>query len=380
MDKDIRNWTRQCESCQQSKITRHTKSPTMHFDLPSNRFESVHIDIVGPLPIVTRTHSTFPSPERYILTCIDRTTKWLEATPLVDITAVTVAQAFFENWICKFGVPLYVVSDQGSQFESELFKELSKLVGFHRLRTTAYHPQCNGMIERQHRTLKSAIMARKQNWLDALPAVLLGMRMTPLESGYSPAQLTYGVQILTPSQLISPQKKTFDSKYIQDLHDTMQKVSTDLETQKKRVLKNTKSFIPKDLKNATQVWLRIDRVRRPLEAPYSGPFKVISKNDKFFTIQLHNGNKSNVSIDRLKPVRVPESTTIPVTDDSVVDQEPASSATEEHSLDDATEEVAEDTPESTPEESSDEAIEPLPKTTRSGRQVKFNTKNDYKYF
>ena len=58
-------------------------------------------------------------------------------------------------------MPLHLVTDRGRQFESELFKELSSLIGFHRLRTTSYHPQSNGIIERTHRTLKTAIMARK---------------------------------------------------------------------------------------------------------------------------------------------------------------------------------------------------------------------------
>ena len=62
--------------------------------------------------------------------------------------ASTVAVSFLNTWIARFGVPLYVVTDRGAQFESEPFQELSSLTGFHRLKTTSYHPQVNGMIER----------------------------------------------------------------------------------------------------------------------------------------------------------------------------------------------------------------------------------------
>ena len=96
-----------------------------------------------------------------------------------------------------------MVTDRGSQFESELFLELSKLIGFYHLRTTSYHPQANGIIERQHRTLKTSVMSRKQNWLDALPIVLLGKRNIPNEDGVSPAIATTGTHFLLPQPIIS---------------------------------------------------------------------------------------------------------------------------------------------------------------------------------
>ena len=176
MDRNIREWCRECQSCQQAKILKHTRSPISDFHLPSERFQTVHVDIVEPLSPVKDQLQPYLSPNKYILTCIDRATRWVEACPLPDISAAIVAHAFMVTWISRFGIPLYVITDRGTHFESELFRQLSRLVGFHRLRTTSYHLQCNGLIERFHRTLKTAIIARGESWLTALPVVLLALR------------------------------------------------------------------------------------------------------------------------------------------------------------------------------------------------------------
>ena len=112
------------------------------------------------------------------------------------------ALAFLNTWVSRFGVSLHVVTDRGSQFESELFRDLSTIIAFHRLGTTAYHPQTNGMIERLHRTLKTVIMTRKQSWLDALPIILLGIRNMPNVQGFFPATAIIGTQLFLPKPII----------------------------------------------------------------------------------------------------------------------------------------------------------------------------------
>ena len=100
---------------------------------------------------------------------MDRSTNWIEAVPIDAPSAKETADAFVKTWISRFGVPLYVVSDQGKNFESELFNHLAKTIGFHRIRTTAYHPQSNGKVERSHRTLKQIIKCHsKTDWFQAL--------------------------------------------------------------------------------------------------------------------------------------------------------------------------------------------------------------------
>ena len=107
----------------------------------------------------------------YLLTVMDRYSRWLEAIPLPTITAKDCATALLRHWMARFGVPHDITTDQGPQFTSTLCADLMSLLGVKTLRTTANHPQANGMVERVHRALKEHLMAsnaRPLNWMDNL--------------------------------------------------------------------------------------------------------------------------------------------------------------------------------------------------------------------
>ena len=73
------------------------------------------------------------------------------------ITAEACAEVLFKHWVCRFGIPETIISDQGRQFEAHVFKKVLEFLGITKHRTTSYHPQSNGMVERCHRTMKDSL-------------------------------------------------------------------------------------------------------------------------------------------------------------------------------------------------------------------------------
>ncbi|BHF78535.1 hypothetical protein SprV_0602164800 [Sparganum proliferum] len=292
MHKDLKAWTRACLGCQRSKIQRHNKAPIGTFPGPGARFSHVHLDIVDPLPLSNGCS--------YLLTCVDRFTRWPEAIPLPDIAAPTVVKAFLSRWVAIFGAPSTITTDRGAQFESHLFQSLLSFLGCTRIRTTAYHPAANGMVERFHRQLKASLRAAAdpENWTDHLPLVLLGIRsaLKP-DLDCSAAELVFGATVRLPGEMISPTPQSAVEDPTNLLHRLRQFMRT-LSPVPSRSSASP-SYLEKDLATCSHVYLRCDRVRRPLEPPYDGPFRVISRGTKNFRIQ-RGTREEVVSVDRLK--------------------------------------------------------------------------------
>lgn len=180
----------------------------------------------------------------------------------------------------------------------------------HKRRTTAYHPQCNGKVERWHRRMKAAIMAyasedwvpllslRICNYRALLPLILLGLRTAINDdSGVSAAQLTYGTGLRLPSNFFTASEAKIEDapEFVKDLGRPLRK----FESQARRHAAKP-VYVLATLKSCSHVFLRADTPRGTLNPPYSGPYSVLERDEKTMVIDC-DGEKKKVSLDRIRP-------------------------------------------------------------------------------
>ncbi|XP_018374067.1 PREDICTED: uncharacterized protein LOC108768207 [Trachymyrmex cornetzi] len=203
---------------------------------------------------------------------IDRFSRWPEAIPLEEISADTVSTAFYTHWVSRFGAPHTISTGQGPQFKATLFKTLTNLIRCNRIRTSAYHPASNGILERWHRTLKSAIMCHgNHNWLEVLPTVLLGLRTCFKEDlKSSPAEMLYGSSLRSPGEFFLEEDPPADPEIFLQKHRIAMR---NIKSRPTSHHCNKTPFYHKNLFDCTHVWVRDDTVRKSLQPPYSGPFQ-----------------------------------------------------------------------------------------------------------
>ena len=223
MSREIRYWTHTCTACQRAKVSQHVVAPLTPLPMPDKRFDSLHVDIVGPLP----ASQGFT----YLLTIVDRFTRWPEAIPLSDISALTCARAFLYHWVSRYGVPTTLTSDRGRQFVSELWRKTAALLGTATNTTTSYHPQSNGLVERMHRTMKAVLKAKLEsdpNWIDVLPVVMLGMRAAVKQDlNCSAAEMVFGEALRLPGEFFvsADGDCAADPAFVVDLRQKMRQIS-----------------------------------------------------------------------------------------------------------------------------------------------------------
>ena len=303
MRQDVSLWARECVPCQRSKVRRNVVPPIGEFIVPQRRFEHLNLDIVT-MPL--------SNGYRYLLTAVDRMSRWPVAIPMCDITAESVADAFAHGWVSLFGVPSSITTDRGSQFSSTLWQQLMSVWGIKTHLTTAYHPAANGLVERFHRRLKEALLAlgtdSVDEWFWRLPCVLLAIRTTlKPDLGASPADMVFGEGLAVPGTLLSelPPSEADAQQHRQSTLANLRLEVARLQPTPTSAHRVPRQHLPEDLQTASHVF-----VRRPpfgqasLATPYLGPYRVISRESHSFRISLPGGGTEVVSVARLKPAFV----------------------------------------------------------------------------
>lgn len=161
----VERWCSSCQLCNPRKSPASARAPLQLMEV-TRPFQHVGMDILGPLPETERGN-------RYILVIGDYFTKWKEAFPMKDMEALTIARLLVNEVICRFGVPDSIHADQGRNFESAVLKEICQLLGIRKTRTTPYHLQFDGLVERFNRILLNmlgiVVMDDEHSWDLHLP-------------------------------------------------------------------------------------------------------------------------------------------------------------------------------------------------------------------
>ena len=223
---DVRLHVATCRDCNKNKYSNRTpRAPMTEYQAgcPGDR---VHLDILGPF-------RESQSGMRYVLMVIDQFTRWLELVPLPTQEAEAVAKGFFEQYVVRFGVPLAVHTDQGRNFESQLFSAFCELLEVTKSRTTAYRPSANGQVERYNQLVLNYLRAflpdKHDQWDQYLPALGMAVRATVNRStGFTANMLQLGRELVMPMDLwlglTSDIDQKFPAEYLQDMKKIMEEV------------------------------------------------------------------------------------------------------------------------------------------------------------
>jgi transposase InsO family protein len=309
MEKDISEHLQCCDKCQITKVGKMVPellSPLPQCTEPNQR---IHADLFGPL-------KTNDGDKKFILCVTDTFTKYVELVVLPNKEALTVATGILNRWICRFGLPLEIFTDQGKEFTNKMAEHLFAALHIRHSTTSAYHPQCNSQAEVCNKTIAKYLAAfvddSTLDWELYVPAMMFTYNASYHHSvKATPFSLTFGLEARLPSffapdfrQLYDPELS--DDNLLAQLHTAREKAVANnlLATDKQEayfncsathhdyhegqfVLLSDFSFLNKNCKLAPK---------------FSGPFKILHvKSPHNVELLLANGRKIVVNVARVKP-------------------------------------------------------------------------------
>lgn len=275
----INKFIKSCDLCQKNKILPTNKLP-MRITTTSNKpFEKIFLDIVGPI-------SSSLSNNRFILTIQDDLSKYSMGIPIPNQEVVTIAQVFVERFICMFGAPDMILTDQGSNFMAQLMKEICKFLKIKKLSTSAYHPQSDGALERSHRTLGEYLRiytnGDPSNWDTWLPFAMFCYNSTPHSSTeIMPFEILYGFKPTIPSSVKSDRDVIYNyDDYLSELRYRLQTAYSVAKSNCIEKKEKNKTYYDKKAELVTfkvddLVLLQKENRSTKLDSLWTGPHKII---------------------------------------------------------------------------------------------------------
>eukprot|EP00745_Piridium_sociabile_P002381 TRINITY_DN1145_c0_g1_i6.p1 TRINITY_DN1145_c0_g1~~TRINITY_DN1145_c0_g1_i6.p1 ORF type:complete len:1434 (+),score=199.20 TRINITY_DN1145_c0_g1_i6:329-4630(+) len=294
----VAKYCQTCDVCQKT-VSKGKVHPIALAKMPVVEvpFQKIAVDLIGPFS------PTSNNGFRWVLTVMDVATRYPEAIPLRKIDTVSVAEALMVVF-SRVGYPEEILSDCGSQFISDLMKEIYRLLSIRSIHTSPYHAQANGLVERFNGTLKTmlkkVVQSHPENWDRYLPALLFAYRELPCEStGFSPFELVFGRRPRGPmdvlAQVWSDDKQREDAKplyqYVSDLKTVL---SESISVAHENLAKSSDRYkhfhdlksVPRSFQVGDEVLVLLPSDSNRLLMSWKGPFPVVKSYGTDYKIQM----------------------------------------------------------------------------------------------
>lgn len=302
MSKDVANYVKHCKKCLLNKVRSATREEMTITKTPQGTFDTVIVDIIGPLPRTSNGHE-------YVVTLICDLSKFLVAVPTRTTDAKTVARAIFENFVLIFGPMRELISDQGTEYKNNILMKLCELMGVHKKFSTPHHHQSVGSIERNHRTFNEYIRAYATNifeWDTYLPYFVYCYNTSKnltFENRFSPYELVFSkrnnglanIDLKNVEPLYNIENFALECKHrLQVAHREASKLIDKIKLRIKSYYDKLNSI---DLKIGDKVLLKKEPTNK-LANIYDGPFDVQTVENNNVSI-LYKGKNLLVHKNRL---------------------------------------------------------------------------------
>lgn len=280
--KDIADYCRTCEVCQRSQPKRPAKAEMVPMPLIAKPFQRIAMDLVGPLPRTQRGN-------HFVLTICDYATRYPEAIALPSTEAPRISKELVAVF-ARVGIPEEILSDQGPNFMSALLEEVYRLLQITRIRTSPYHPQTDGLVERFNGTLKGMLrkfVSRNQkDWDEYLPYLLFAYREVPQGStGFSPFELLYGRRVRGPLDVLreswtrSSTEETPEITHVVEMRNRLEEMSDLVKGNLEKAQQRQKAAYdrgtkPRSLEVGDDVLVLLPMQHNRLKLEWVGPYRV----------------------------------------------------------------------------------------------------------
>ncbi|KHJ89073.1 integrase core domain protein, partial [Oesophagostomum dentatum] len=309
MSKDISDLVKLCPTCQRRKdpSAYRANEPLDRFETPSRPFQRTHSDIVGPLPLTLKGN-------KFVIVFVDAFSKFIVVEPIPDQKATTITDVFINRFISRFGPPENLITDQGTNFMSDIFCNTLKTLNIAHRTSTPYHHESNGQVERANKTIEELIalstIQKEDQWDDVIQLMAHAYNSAEnATTNYSPYFVLHGREPNNAFRLaLQLPSRTFinEEDYVGQLTSTLQNIWKDVhqnirasqETQKHHY-DLRKHVAPTNFEIGQQVLIRKD-VGSKIAPKFDGPFPIVDVDRPNVTVQ--DGRRlRTVHVNRLKP-------------------------------------------------------------------------------